>query len=87
LTVLPQAEGKGDTQIFFSAVLGFGLWQHCQFLTLAFVVKNISLEGIDEYKRDCHQCRKISFLRMCILKKKNAFPHFDRVLCQKPTLP
>jgi len=53
----------------FSASLGLSLRQHCQFLTLSIVVKNISLEGFDENKRDCHQCRIISFLIMFILKK------------------
>jgi hypothetical protein len=38
-------------------------------LMLAFVLKTIFSEGINENKGDCHQCHIISVLKMSILKR------------------
>ena len=74
LTVLPQAEGKGDNTIFFFSCPWPRFEVALSILNFIFCYQNISLEGVYEYQRDCHQCRKISFLRMCILKKRMPFP-------------
>jgi hypothetical protein len=60
-TVLSQAEAKGSTRNMLPSH-GFGYRQHYQFLTSAFLLKTVFLEGISKNKGYRHQFRIISFL-------------------------